>query len=107
MVKLTNQLQTEFGSAWTPEMTKYVVKIKNDLLYDTNYVTNHRDGHGMWKDDTYNAVVHSQSLINEFLRRFDEMCKNNGQTDSEVAADKEAKKSDYQNFLIHSNIPAR
>lgn len=97
MATIISQLQSQIGSNWTTEMDKYVIRIKNDLLFDKNYVTYHWDDEG-WGNGWARGIVHTQKLTDEFLRRFDEMCKNSGKTDEEVAKDKEAKKADYQSL---------
>lgn len=95
MVALVGQLQSQLGANWTPEMDKYVIRIKNDLLMDENYVYADLYEAG-YADDYGEPIVNTKALTDEFLKRFDEMCKNGGKTNGEVAVDKAAKEADYK-----------
>lgn len=95
---IISQLQSQLGEAWTQDMYVYCVDLKNELVQDKTYVDYHHDGHGMWKDGSSNGTVDTDGLIDTFLSKFDQKCKNGGKTDEEVAAEKEAKKNGYKSL---------
>lgn len=97
MNKIINELKSQIGTNWTLEMDKYVIDIKNSLLYDTSYVTYHKE-EDFWKDDWAHGIVYTRKLTDEFLKRFDEKCANGGKSNEEINKEKEAKKTDYKSL---------
>ena len=98
-----NTLATKMGDAYTDEMKSWMLKAKDKVVNNENYVYARYDGHGWLKQATENGVVKTKEMVDAFFTEFDTLCKNNGKTSEEVAAEKKAaeeksaqEKTDYQ-----------
>lgn len=89
LTNVMNAYITELGSSCTDDMKKYLLKAKTQIL-QSDVIDYDSFGHGLFQNYGERAQVNIKNMVDKFKAEFDAMCKNNGKTDEEVAADKKA-----------------
>ena len=89
---VASQLASQLGDQCTEEISNYISQAKNTALSNDSYFSpewKKWTGSGKGRKGWY-PKCNTQALIDAFFAEFDALCKNNGKTSEEVAAEQQA-----------------
>lgn len=122
---MANSLKASVGDAWTEEMDEYLETLEEHML-NGFFVTSDEDicddgrikKNGVWATTDckggaggdFRAVISYKNFADEYLKEFNNLCKNKGKTSEEITADqkadkeKRAKEKDAYKTLYNMNM---
>ena len=88
---ISSQLASSLGEQCTEEIANYISLAKNTVLGDNSYFTIDKKPWKSCKDSKgWIGKCNTKALVDAFFAEFDALCKNNGKTSEEVAAEQQA-----------------
>ncbi len=83
-------LITQLGEKCTEEVKNYIAQAKTTALGNQSWLSTEWKGAFLSKQRGYYGKCNTKALVDAFFAEFDALCKNNGKTSEEVAAEQQA-----------------
>ena len=83
-------LITQLGEKCTEEVKNYIAQAKTTALGNQSWLSTEWKGAFLSKKRGYYGKCNTKALVDAFFAEFDALCKNNGKTSEEVAAEQQA-----------------